>query len=566
MAKNEIPKTMTLGALYDKYAERMALFASRSKACIELSNKYYSEHQDEVDKHIKAICHGEKPLQYILGLDTMQSRNAVLCLACILSSDESDAPQFAEDLLVVYLKNTKKEKLPPINKKALEAVYSKIESTPDDDKSKQTIAYDAFTEHKLNPPSRAFFAVYAPRYKNFDSCRNDIYTNALLAMMLLGNINTTAKVRYMERYDYLYRTIVRPRFAAKSFGATWINDSNSMRRKTGAERDDENALQMPLIATLTASGVMNQQRMDKQVLSKEMLMHMAVAAYTAASIDKVDAPLEKVWEAIDAGNESAYDDETIQIAKEKIKIFRTALFNATYYTMLCEQTKKAVLDGLQDYFFNPQGTRLNNELKKCKRQIERDGEQLKQQKESLKEYRTRADTAERAAEDTRNRYASIQSKVESQQKQITDLEEQLKALREENARLRQQLPAQPTEERIEVAPAEPDINYEEELSRTFSTKKIVFVGGHPNIMGKFAQKYPDAAVVEKDKAMTADKQLDGAAAVLFKTDSMGHKEYTPIKDLAGRKNVPVGYIKDVTSLNLVEQSVYEELKKLNISE
>lgn len=85
-------------------------------------------------------------------------------------------------------------------------------------------------------------------------------------------------------------------------------------------------------------------------------------------------------------------------------------------------------------------------------------------------------------------------------------------------------------------------------------------------MGKFAQKYPEAAVVEKDKAMTADRQLDGAAAVLFKTDSMGHKEYTPIKDLAGRKGVPVGYIRDVTSLNLVEQSVYEELKKLNITE
>ena len=198
--------------------------------------------------------------------------------------------------------------------------------------------------------------------------------------------------------------------------------------------------------------------------------------------------------------------------------------------------------------------------------MERDGELLKQQKESLKKYKVRADAAERAAEDARNRYAGIQSKVESQQKQITDLEEQLKALREENARLRQQLPAQPTEERVEAAPAEPDINYEEELSKIFSAKKIVFVGGHPNIMGKFAQKYPNAAVVEKDKAMTADRQLDGAAAVLFKTDSMGHKEYTPIKDLAGRKGVPVGYIRDVTSLNLVEQSVYEELKKLNITE
>ena len=85
-------------------------------------------------------------------------------------------------------------------------------------------------------------------------------------------------------------------------------------------------------------------------------------------------------------------------------------------------------------------------------------------------------------------------------------------------------------------------------------------------MTKFAQKYPDAAVIEKDKAMTADKQLDGAAAVLFKTDSMSHKEYTPIKDLAERKGVPVGYISDVTSLSLVGRSVYEELKRLNVLE
>lgn len=77
MAKNNIPETMTVGALYDKYAERMALFASRSKACIELSGKYYSEHQDKVDKHIKAICHGEKnaPIHIRLRYSTEPQRS-----------------------------------------------------------------------------------------------------------------------------------------------------------------------------------------------------------------------------------------------------------------------------------------------------------------------------------------------------------------------------------------------------------------------------------------------------------------------------------------------------------
>ena len=146
-----------------------------------------------------------------------------------------------------------------------------------------------------------------------------------------------------------------------------------------------------------------------------------------------------------------------------------------------------------------------------------------------------------------------------------DLEEKLRALQEENERLREEVPAVPVEA-VPVTPAELEVDYAEKLKKVFAAKKIVIIGGHPNIMTKFAQKYPDAAVIEKDKAMTADKQLDGATAVLFKTDSMGHKEYTPIKDLAGRKGVPVGYICDVTSMNLVEKSVYEELKQLSISE
>ena len=565
MASTSIPKEMTLGELLNKYAERMALFASRSSACVKFVNEYREQHREEVNKYIKDICKGRYPLHFILGLNSQQCRDAVLCMACIFHNDEADEPKFARELLSVYMRSTKKEKLPPIDEKTLKTTYQKIEAAPDNDQSKYTIAYDAFAQNLLNTSSRAFFAAYAPQYRNFETCRDKIYTNALVAIMLPENANTTTKVRYMERYDYLYRTIVRQRFTAKNFGAVWAKDMGTMRARTNTEKEKSDLLQIPIISTFSTSGLANTKTMDDHVITKEMTMNIAVTAYTAASIDDVKFQIEQVWEAIDAGKESTYDNKVITIAKEKREAFNIALFNSTYYTLMCERNKKTVLEALHDYFFNPQGARLNVELKRCQRRIASDDEKLQQQKDELKAYKSRTDAAERAAEDARNRYASIQSKVETQQKQISDLEEKLRALQEENERLREEVPAVPVET-VPVTPAELEVDYAEKLKKVFAAKKIVIIGGHPNIMTKFAQKYPDAAVIEKDKAMTADKQLDGATAVLFKTDSMGHKEYTPIKDLAGRKGVPVGYICDVTSMNLVEKSVYEELKQLSISE
>lgn len=564
MKKKEWPQTLTLGELLDMYAERMALYANDSKACVEFANKYRNKNREEVDECIKDICKGKYPLHYILGLDTQQSRNAVVCMACILHSDSKDNSEFAHDLLSVYMKNTKAEKLTPIDEAGLNEICQGIEAIPDEDQSKYIVAYNVFAQHLINTPSRAFFPVYAKRYKNYDACYSAIYTNAYAAIRLSEDKDTTKKVNYMERYDYLYRTIVSQRFAVKNFGAVWQQDIESARKKTVNEGVKTDVLIVPILKALIGSGVLNIQRIEKSVLTKEMITSISMAAYIAANIDREAIPLEKVWEAIDSGKESTYDSATVDAANEKREDFKAALFSMTYYTLLCEQNKKAILEALNTYFFNPQGERLNAELKRCQRKIKADGEQLQQQKESLKEYKARTDAAEQVANDARNRYAAIQSKVEIQQRQIEELTQKLKALQEENDELRQQLPPQEDEKENSVMLPELVINYEEELSKILENKKVVFIGGNPNIMGKFAQKYPNAAVVERDKSMTADKQLEGACAVLFKTDYMGHKEYTPIKDLANRRNIPVGYIGDFTALNLVEKSVYEELSKLKL--
>ena len=405
MANTNIPKEMTLGELLNKYAERMALFASRSGTCIRFTNEYREQHREEVDEYIKDICKGRYPLHFILGLNSQQCRDAVLCMACVFHNDEADEPKFARELLSVYMRSTKKEKLPPIDEKALKTIYQKIEAAPNNDQSKYTIAYDAFAQNLLGTSSRAFFVAYAPQYRNFETCRDEIYTNALVAIMLLESANTTAKVRYMERYDYLYRTIVRQRFASKNFGSVWAKDMGTMRARTNTEKEKSDLLQIPIISTFSASGLANTKTMDDHVITKEMTMNIAVTAYTAANIDNVEFPIEQIWEAIDTGKKSAYDDDVITAAKEKREAFNIALFNSTYYTLMCERNKKTVLEALHDYFFNPQGARLNVELKRCQRRIASDDEKLQRQKDELKAYKSRTDAAERAAEDARNRYA-----------------------------------------------------------------------------------------------------------------------------------------------------------------
>ena len=139
MANTNIPKEMTLGELLDKYAERMALFASRSGACIKFANEYREQHREEVDEYIKDICKGRYLLHFILGLNSQQCRDAVLCMACIFHDDEANKPRVAGELLSVYMRSTKKEKLPPIDEKALKTTYQKIDAAPNNDQSKYVV-------------------------------------------------------------------------------------------------------------------------------------------------------------------------------------------------------------------------------------------------------------------------------------------------------------------------------------------------------------------------------------------------------------------------------------------
>lgn len=310
-------------------------------------------------------------------------------------------------------------------------------------------------------------------------------------------------------------------------------------------------------------GMLNGGSLEEFVLTKADVMAIASVAYNAVHLDEEQLPLEEIWASCDGDSSNEYDSDDVEQAKRLRQEFEYALFNATYYHYLCKQCRRQSLSNLNNYFFNPQGLKLDAELKKCNRQIERDKALIQSQKEVLESLTVRANVAEKSATEARNRYAAIQSKVESQQSKIDVLQKELSLLRAENEELRHILPA-PESPKYAPAKVEPEINYADMLAAIFTNKKIVFIGGHQNIMSKFSQKYPDAVVIPHDKAVLANQPLEAADAVLFKTDSMGHKEYNPIKDLADRRNIPIGYIGDFTSLTLVEKSVYEELTKLGL--
>ena len=53
-----------------------------------------------------------------------------------------------------------------------------------------------------------------------------------------------------------------------------------------------------------------------------------------------------------------------------------------------------------------------------------------------------------------------------------------------------------------------------------------------------------------------------ADGILFKTDSMSHKEYTPVKGLAERRGIPCGYIGDVPNMERLETEVLRGIIEL----
>ena len=90
---------ITPESLMTQYAERMACFSYCCKECMEVAKKFRENNRDEVDSYIKNICDGKYPLHFILGLNSVQNKNAVVMMACILYDCKNEPMNFINEVM-----------------------------------------------------------------------------------------------------------------------------------------------------------------------------------------------------------------------------------------------------------------------------------------------------------------------------------------------------------------------------------------------------------------------------------------------------------------------------------
>ena len=555
MTKNDFEK------IIEQTAEAMAVAAINVPECVTLINQYRKDNYDATTKYTKDICSGKYELERILGLGNAQMQTAAIAMAVFLCCGNKADKDFLITMVRTYAQNPTVIEDHLLQTEFYDLILQQINYCAEMGK---TVELD-IQSGSIHNETKAFAFAYL-----LSVTTNKEIEAALIRSFAVSNIHThiLPSVKDKPNFKYLMFTTVKERFKSKNLHSSVMDDLHRLKSKYISLDDDEVYNRWAFTvrtftAALTSNSMLKGEALHDFVLTKGDINDIATIAYFAVNLDAVPLPLDDIWACCDKNDTSKYDSKDVELAKKERQEFEYALANASYYYYLCKQYRRQILNNLYDCFFNPQGLKLDAELKKCNKRIDRDKVTIQAQEEKIKQLSVCANEAEKTATEARNRLAGIQSKVETQQQQIEALKLKLISLQEENKLLQEQLPLPENEEESSV-PTEQKINYAEEITKILAAKKIVFIGGHPNIMGKFSQKYPDATVISHNKAILANQPLENADAVLFKTDSMGHKEYNPIKDLADRRNIPVGYIGDFTSLSLVEQSVYETLSSISV--
>lgn len=227
------------------------------------------------------------------------------------------------------------------------------------------------------------------------------------------------------------------------------------------------------------------------------------------------------------------------------------------------QYKRGRLQGIQQGFDEQEHRAIKTELEKAKKQILSLQKELTAEQKAEEGLRAAAQKSSEESLAARNRLAKLQSRLEKQEAENEALRARIRELEKKQA-----APAPEPETVSEPASEEtsesaPD--YSVLLAGIFAEKRVVFVGGDHNIMGKFERKYPDAVVLPRDSATISETLVARSDAVLFKTDSLSHKEYNQAKAIAERNGVPVGYIGNYANLGKMEADVYKELSRLGLA-
>lgn len=95
------------------------------------------------------------------------------------------------------------------------------------------------------------------------------------------------------------------------------------------------------------------------------------------------------------------------------------------------------------------------------------------------------------------------------------------------------------------------------LSDFFEKNRTVLVGGHPNLVSRFSQKYPQVSCLPLNRIASCDAKIKNAKIILFKTNFMNHSVYGKVKAIANRNSIPFYHVPEENSLEHIEKSIYE---------
>ena len=555
--------------------EGIAITFGASRSCTAHAIQYAENHRAATDRIIKDLCDEKIKAVAIFRYSGEQLINRILMMAAAYVAASQNDKQFFIDLVNTYLKNQRQEKLRSIERSEYHAVFERIKEAPEND--------DIATKHFANAQNIVAAEEGFYPYFLFYEARQEVGFSETVTRAIQDNArkmcgNSLFRVRQMFN-DKDNTFAAMGKFAEKHFfgviGTTYESFTKYATQQM-KEEDSHSGIPIDKIKAIGETarcvtvflGVVSDADLSAVYFSKECRQQISFTAYAALirlyPIDEISQAIILTEQDIDKLKQDP--EVEITISSERAKEIEDKLIELLAVTTnlfaFGLQYKKSRLQQVRDTFFNPQGQKRESELRSTKKKLEAATTELAEQKKQNKALRAEAKEAVAAAETARNRYASIQSKIERQETDNKALLERIQALEKENARLKELVPQDPEPQPEEAAEEPEPIDYRAALTDIFHAKKIVFVGGHQNIMGKFSKRYPDAIAIPQNRVPFAEQQIVQADALLFKTDSMGHKEYTPVKAIAERNNIPVAYVGNFANVELMEQDVYQQLEKL----
>lgn len=555
------------------YCERMSLYSYDVKECQVLIKKYISDHEDAVMRHVKDILDGKHELCFILGLRPLQRKEAVLTMGSYICAVKKNDMDYFDKIIDAFNKGKKNKPLEKIHVEFLKSLCSRVVA-----ENNVYLVSEAFSNNSVNTPSRAFLlAVAICKYDLMDNPKAEL---VFIAAYLAVSYHKSVINGFIRRYDtfmtYLNQNSTRNIFTQSTLGQLFEDDMMFLRDSDWIKQqgldfgsyDFRKHVDMMTISTVFSSyGLLQEHSMESVSFSKAKKEELAHQAYIACMFDGMDFPFNEIAQAMMDGDVSAIKPEDITRFNKAVSEFELALRRIVYINYLAVIYKKVVCSAIFADIFNLDEKKTHRKLLNVQKQLEQCHEKEAHQKALIKQLQSENSDISRQLTESKNKYAGLQDKIDKQAAEIEVLKQKISLLEEDKRKAEQSLSALlPEEEPAVDDTPEIAIDYSSLLQNILKNHKVVFVGGNENIMSKFSQSYPQAVVIPKSRIASSDSLIETADIILFKTDSMGHKDYYKVKQIAIRKKIPYDYLGDIANLQRFVQNVYETLCDMGFGE